>query len=473
MLETVASLDLGSTWIKAAVYTADGRRLSLARVRAPDLDLRDGRFDAGDYLEGTLGVLREAVAEAARAGACPGGIVCASQRATIVVVDDAGKPMTPAVSWQAPMVDPGPVFDHLGAPAFTALTGLPAWPMFPLFRLAAGEEPLRSAVDRGGLPLSLGDFVLTRLGASPATEPSLAAATGLLDGRLRVWDEGLVRLAGLGSLPALARPGSVVGALAAAPAAAVGLPPGLPLFMGGSDQAYALMGAGIPGPGEALVNLGTAATVLAPLPGWPRSFEGAIVLPHVLEGQWVAEGFVGAFGAALDALSRTLGLGSAAGLVEAAAARSPEERAPLFLVDRWRLSPTEPARALTRESGRPEPDAAGIAALVIEALGFELALALEGVERVVKIDRLRVAGGATRSRPLVASIVDALGRPVVDPGEPEAALRGAALLAFSGPGGQSLAPAGAPGAAQEISPRSRTWRDARLLRYRELKEMSP
>ncbi len=470
MLETVAALDLGSTWIKAAVLAADGHQCSLARIRAPAIDLLRGRFDAGDYLRAALDVLQEAVADAARAGARPGGIVCASQRATVVVVDGAQNPLAPAVSWQAPMVDPAPVFRHVPASAFTARTGLPGWPMFPVFRLAAGEEPLRPAVDRGALPLSIGDFVLARLGAEPVTEPSLAAATGWLDGRRRTWNEELVRLAGLRSLPALTRPGTVVGELAAGVAGALGLPAGLPLFMGGSDQACALLGSGVHGPGEALLNLGTAATVLTPQPVWPGHVGGAIVLPHVIEGQYVAEGFVGSFGAALDALSGALGLGDAAGLVKAASGRTPAERAPLFLLERWRQDPTAPGSALTPAPGQPRPDAAGIAALVIEALGHELALALEAVERLGKVERLRVAGGATRGRALISAIVDVLGRPVIDPGEPEAALRGAALLAFFGTGVTITTPVDAPPRASELRPGFLPWREARLGRYRGWKE---
>lgn len=469
MLESVATLDLGSTWIKSAVFTSDGRRRSLARRPANGLDGQAGRFDAEGYLAVALEVLREAVGVAEASGFRPDKVVCASQRATAVVVDGQGAAMTPAVSWMAPMVDGAAVFRELEVGAFTALTGLPGWPLFPVFRLAAGEEPLRGAVDRGGTLLSLGDFVLGRLGAPPVSEASLAAATGLLDGRRKSWDPGLLRIAGLGGMPPLVKPGTPVGVLAGAPAAATGLLSGIPLVAGGSDQACALWGSGVAGPGEALLSLGTAAAVLAPVRGWPREHRSPIVLPHVVDDQWVAEGFVGAFGAALDRIAPALGLGTASGLVGAAATRPPVERSPLFLLDRWLATPTVPGLALAREPGDPEPDPAGLAALVVESLGFELVLALELVESVVRVDRLRVAGGGTRSRPLVQGLVDVLERPVIDPGEPEAALWGAARLAF-GDGGTS-GDVGTSGDHVRIEPRPAPGRNTRLRRYRAWKEM--
>ena len=83
---------------------------------------------------------------------------------------------------------------------------------------------------------------------------------------------------------------------------------------------------------------------------------------------------------------------------------------------------------------------------------------------------LRVAGGGTRSRPLVEGIVDALGRPVIDVGEPEAALWGAARLAVGadGPGGPV---AGfVEGTPDRLWPRPVPWREARYQRYRAWKE---
>ncbi|MBU1242880.1 hypothetical protein KKD52_05900 [Myxococcota bacterium] len=436
MTDQVASLDIGSTWIKAGVFTPGGQCVGVARKRAPEPASGTGLFSADACLVVAMDALRSAVSACPGGGADVVGLACSGQRATMLVVDGSGHPQTPAVSWQVPSADPGveAIRLRLGEASFTARTGLPFLPIFPVFRLADRGSPWARAVARGGTVMSLGDFVLGRLGAAAVTDYSLAGATGLLDGRRLQWDEELMATAGVtpGCLPRLIPAGSVVGTLDWASAAATGLRTGTPLVAAGGDQMCAVLGAGIVEPGDALISLGTSAAVLAPVGGFREPVP--VVLPHVLHGQWVVEDFLGPFGAVLDRIVRLQGWESAGEMAQAARKRTIPLEAPSFVADL--RSPPEHDLAAAFSGGSMDllKDRDLTAALVIEGLAFTVARAVEALGRQVGFGRLRLAGGGARSQVLVEAIAGALERPLLRCGQSEAVLFGAACLAQAGVG---------------------------------------
>jgi sugar (pentulose or hexulose) kinase len=434
----VASLDLGSTWIKAGIFSSDGGRLGFAREAAPGIDPATGTFDSDIYLASALTTLGAAVSSCPGCSASVTALACSSQRATMLVVDQSGSPLTPAVSWQAHGTARGldSVRLLLGEAGFSARTGLPFAPMFPIFRLADRDAPWAAAVALGGMVISLGDFVLQRLGAAPVTDASLAGATGLFNVRSMQWDEDLLAAAGvpLSGVPRVVASGTIAGVLDSQVAKAVNLRAGMPLVAGGGDQPCAILGAGVSAPGEALISLGTSAAVLAPVTQFVEPGAGPIVLPHVLPGQWAVEDFVGAFGSTLDLAARILGWDSTEAMATAACNSTIPLDAPHFMPDRVTDSMTNMAAAFAPGHGSITGDRQLLAALVTEGLAFEVALAIESVGRQVNIGRLRVAGGGARSRIVAEAIAGAGDNPLVRCSEVEAALFGAACLAMSGAG---------------------------------------
>jgi len=439
LMELIASLDLGTTWIKAGVFTTGGQCVGAARRRAPAPAVGTGWFSAEACFAVALDALRSAVLESPGGGAQVMGLACSGQRATMLVVDGFGDPLTPAVSWQVPSMGPGPeAIRQLGEAAFTAKTGLPFLPIFPVFRLADRSSPWAVEVSRGGTMMSLGDFVLRRLGADAVTDFSLAGATGFLNGQRLQWDEELAAAAGVtsGCLPRLVAAGTVVGTLARGFADATGLRCGTPLVTAGGDQMCAVLGAGIVEPGEALISLGTAAAVLVPVGSFLAP--GPIVLPHVLPGQWVVEDFIGPFGAVLDRIVRLQGWESAEVLAGASQKWSISLEAPFFRADRF--SPLEDDLVRSFSGGAGElltellTDRELTAALVIEGLSFTVARAMENLCRQIPIGKVHIAGGGARCRALVETIAGVLERPLSRGAQPEAVLFGAACLAQAGLG---------------------------------------
>ncbi len=426
-MKNILALDLGSTWIKAGVFDPEGQMVSVARRRSPDLDTL-GCFDPELFLARAM----EALHEASNTNLIdsPAALVCTSQRATTLVVDASGNPLTPAASWQVPVrgSGPGTLRRIMDEQEFSRRTGLPWIPIFPVMHLADPSSIWSRSVAQGGIPVSLADFLLMRLGGTLATDESLAGTSGLWNLHHGTWDTDLVQLAGLcaKNLPPVLPTGSVTGHLKPGMARSLGLDPDIPLLLGGSDQACAFLGSAMDEPGVCVAVLGTSAALLAELehknPG-----QLPIRLPHVRPGRILEEGFIGVFGTILGRMANPLGFASPEELVAAAGRVTIPDTAPICHVPNL-LDHDAPDFGFLTSPAAP----ALTAALVLEGLAFEITHLVSRLNRPPQ--ELCLCGNVSRSRTLTAMIAELVEGPVSVAPETESSLRGAALLALEGTG---------------------------------------
>ena len=132
----------------------------------------------------------------------------------------------------------------------------------PVFRLMGGDDRLR----RGpGVHYHFGakDVLLERLTGRAVTDPTTATTTGLFGLEARGWDAEIIAGAGLAAdqLPEVLPADALVGPLRAEPAAALGLPAGLPIINGAGDAGAATWGAGGDAIGRSHAYLGTTGWV--------------------------------------------------------------------------------------------------------------------------------------------------------------------------------------------------------------------
>ena len=148
---------------------------------------------------------------------------------------------------------------------------------------------------------SVDDYLMSRLTGNWTTNPSNASGMQLMDVSTRSWSNELCRFAGID--PAMLSPiresGSVIGGLTAAAAAALGLDTGVPVVMGGHDQACAALGLGAADPGDLFLSAGTAwvltvVTDRADIGALPPALN---LSPHVVAGLWTASENLGGLGA--------------------------------------------------------------------------------------------------------------------------------------------------------------------------------
>ena len=107
---------------------------------------------------------------------------------------------------------------------------------------------------------SVDDYLMFRLTGHWTTNPSNAAGMQLMEVSTRTWSPELCRVAGIDAsqLSTIAGSGTIAGGLTGEAAAALALPVGTAVVVGGHDQACAGLGLGAVDPGDLFLSAGTA-----------------------------------------------------------------------------------------------------------------------------------------------------------------------------------------------------------------------
>lgn len=466
------ALDLGTTSVRALALRQDGR--VLARASRP-LETRypsPGHVeqDPAAWWEGSLGVLREVLAAAARDAREVAAIGIASQRATAVAWDGVtGRPLAPAIGWQDIRTEPrvrelakrGIPVGTL--PSATKLEWL--WMHVPGLRAAAGNQRLRLGTPDAWLTDRLSGA------AAFATDPGHASCTGLFDLRRGSWSEPALELFGIDAawLPRLVPTAAIVGET---PSALLGAP--IPIAARAGDQQAASFAQGVFTAGQAKLTLGTSAmldvhagnTVPRPTPGtyplvlWDLAATGRA---------YCTEGTVITAGAALEWLVQ-LGLLADVAALDSVATSTRSSDGVVFV----------PA---LQGLGTPFLDSAARGACFGITLGTRaehiVHAVLDGIaQRCADLleaaplapGPLRVDGGLARCGAFVGALADTTGRVVARAAETETTALGAAYFAGLAtgvwPDATAATATAAPATTIEpcIDPRERESRRARWRR---------
>ena len=443
-------LDAGSGSVRALLVDVESGRTTVAVRRWEHSPAPDGwgyDFDA----DRNWSLLAEAVREAlGRSGAAPtdvAGIAAASMRHSLVLVRE-GKVLFAVPNKDARAAAEGMEMAAREGDALAARTGRWPSPIFTAPRLAwlAARHPEWL---EGAVALSLSDWVAFRLCGVLATDFSQAGESLLLDVVRREWMTDW--LTGRGLSPALLPPlrpsGQYLGPLMESAAADLGLPPGVPVAVGGADTQCALLALGALAPGDVGIVAGTTGPVqgVADRPVMDpeaRLWTGL----HILPDRWVVESNGGPLGDALDWLAGLLFPDSprpAARLVAEAAQARPGAGGILSTFGGQVFN----ARALSLPvgsitlspflSGDGPSRRADLCRAVLEGLAFVLRANLEQVAALVaQADSLRymMTGGLTRSPFWAQLVANVLGRPVRVSEIPEGTALGAAICAGMGAG---------------------------------------
>ena len=363
------------------------------------------------------------------------GVALTTQRVTLVVADESGKALRPAIVW----------LDQRRTEGLPEIGGL--WGL--AFRLGGVRETVaRVQADAEANWIERNEPAvwkrIRRYGvlSSWLTARLTGEWVGRFDWKWRVapfersW------------LPRLVPPTSQLGPLTAAAAAHLGVAAGLPLIAAAGDKQCEALGAGAVQPDVAALSFGTTATIgtthrryleaIPLVPPYPAAIPGAwLVELQVMRGFWMVEWFKREFGASEIARAGALDIPPEA-LFEELLTASPPGSMGLLLQPYWMPGVRYPG---------PEAKGAMVGfgdvhgrAHVYRAILEGLAYALrEGSDRTVKrskvpVRELRVSGGGSQSRAAVQLFADVFGLPASRPHTHEAAGLGAAIDVMLGLG---------------------------------------
>jgi xylulokinase len=467
-------VDVGTSQLKAVLLDERGHTVDEASASYPVRTPQPGWTEQDP--EAWWAALREAVTvlwSRGRSGRDVAAIGLTGQMHSLVVLDDGGAVLCPAILWsdQRTAAECVEMTETIGAERLLARTGNVALTGFTAPKILWVRRHWPAAYARARHLLLAKDFIRYRLTGTLATDVSDASGTLLLDVRARRWAEDIIGDLGidLDLLPRTVEGDTATGAVHARAADLLGLREGTPVVGGGGDNAAAAVGLAAVDPGVLTLSIGTSGVIFAPLDHYPDRVDGRLhVFCHALPGRWHLMSVTLAAGGSLhwlrDALSPVLpAAGDAAyeWLMERAAAAPPGSDGVIFL---------------PYLSGERTPYADPAARGVF--FGLHLATSLDHLIRAVLegvafsqrqgLDLMREAGAPTAvargaggglSSPVWRQILaDALGVGLQLAGPTMGAARGAAILAGLGTGGYSSPEVGVDWAAQQVQrPQPNGW----------------
>jgi sugar (pentulose or hexulose) kinase len=324
-------------------------------------------------------------------------------------------------------------------------------------RLLAVSPELKA---RAARLLGAKDYLFGALTGEYLTDPSTATGFGCYDLAADAWIDGIA--GGLPALPAIA-PSQAWRPLRAK--AAAGLPPGIPVCVGGADSVLGALGLGITEPGQVAYIAGTSNVILG-LSDTAAADPAHryLITPMPVLGGWGLEMDLLATGSAHGWLAGLLTGGDQDALARLAAGVEPED-SPGFLPY---LLPGE-------QGARWDPDLAGtLTGLHLGhgpghlARGLQTGIVAESRHCLAVLAEASGAGGAVflagggaTASSLAADLADATGRTIYPPGQDrvDCSAIGAAMVAAAGVDGAALpGPAAAARAAVRPDPaRAARW----------------
>lgn len=436
----VVALDIGSSSVRGALHDRLGRTVagSSVQVRYAWNTASDGSVrvshqalvgvvdQALDEIEATVGHLAQDVVA--------GGISCFIH--SIVGLDDAGRPMTPVLSWAdtTSRADAAALRERVDPAAVHASTGAP---------IHAGYWPARVLRLRREQPgvrrwSGLAELIVERLTGRPALSRSMASGTGLLDRARGTWAEGLIEELGLepGQLPTLVDDDESIGRLSDKASRRWPRFSQFGWFAAWGDGGCGNVGLGATARGTAALMVGTSGALRAIVP------DAAPAIPMGLFAQRLGPGSV--VGGQLSEGGGTLAWASA--LLRRSQAALEREAAKLesdahgltvlpYTFGERGLGYHDDARGAV-VGLTPGSDAVAIYRAILESIAYGFAAVDDELSRVLgAAPRIVASGGALASSPLLTQVLaDVLGRDIDVAPALESSRRGAALLALWGSG---------------------------------------
>jgi xylulokinase len=446
------SIDLGTSSVKVLWMTDAGHLLGTASaaypIHHPQPDWAEQ--DPNEWWQATVSAVRQTLANADGPTSIT-AIGLSGQMHGTVLLGAGGQLLAPAVIWpdQRSRRQVREITELVGADRLIGLTGSSVATGFQAatVRWMQQERPaLWQQVRHILLPK---DYLRWRLTGQFATDPSDGSGTLLLDVRNRDWSLELLKTLAIDRdrLPPVQASVAVAGQLTPEAAAALGLPPGIPVVTGAADTACSALGAGIVQSDTLLLTISTGGQLLLPAldvqvdrAGRLHTFCGALE-PAPDQPGWYQMGAILSAGMALRWLrNQVLGLPGeeAYEQMTAWAEKVPVgARGLLFLpyLIGERTPHMDPqARGLflglTLQHGRPELVRAVMEGVTLACYDAYSVLAELGA----RPERVMLAGGGARSRLWQQMIADVFGLPVQRLEVAEQSAVGAAMLAGAGMG---------------------------------------
>ncbi len=268
-MEYLLGIDAGTTSVKSAIFTADGRCMGISRkeyqLETPAADR--AQLDAEIYWQSCICTVREAVK---LAEINVDQILClsvSSQGETIIAMGDQGNPTYPALVWMdnramtqaAKLAEQfqNLTYSHTGIPEI-----IPTWSACKILWIKENEPEVFARAHKFVL---VQDYLIYRLTGKYFTDGSISSTTLYFDIQKNDWWEDILKAIGINKiqLPTLVAPGTIIGNISTTASNDLGLSTTTQVVCGGMDQSVGAIGAGNYKSGIISETTGAALTIQA------------------------------------------------------------------------------------------------------------------------------------------------------------------------------------------------------------------
>lgn len=455
MARYLAAIDAGTGGCRTVIFDENGTEVSLAYREYGIFQPSPTRVEqnASEWWNAVCRTSREAIRKSKINTKDIAGISVTNQRETIVPVDKKGTPLRNAIVWQdrRAVKECDWLRGNAGPDAIYRTTGLAIDPYFSLPKIMWVRKHERKNFDRAHRFLLVHDFIIHKLCGEFLTDWSNASRTMLFDINKSAWSDEISELTKipLEKMPDAKPSGSFAGRLSEQSAHATGFAERTPVITGGGDQQCAALGVGVVEKGKVKATTGTGTFILAHLEKPLREPERRLLCScHAVPKKWVFEASIFTTGVVYRWFRDNLAQGEireaekrgidAYELINKLVQSAPIGSNGLLLLPHfvgagapyWNPDARGVLFGLTLKNRRED-----IARAIVEGVCFEIRKNLEIMERLgIKIDELRITGGATRSPVWNQIQADVYGKPVIRGASGEATALGAAMLAGAGSG---------------------------------------
>lgn len=444
----IMGIDVGTTNIKAGIFTGSGEIVKLASQPTPTRQTDQGLYyyDPEQLWETVAAVIRESAAAVPADQIVSIGIASMAE-AGLLVDTNTGAARSHMIPWfdSRTMEQFEAIREHADPLERFAATGLRA-------NFKQGLSKILWLRDQGGADLqgvkwlSMGDYVCFRLTGIMATDYSLAARTFAFRIDEKRWDEDWIKRFGLTSslFPEAKPAGTPIGTVTDTAAVQLGLSSRTTVAIAGHDHVAASLSVGAVQPGIVFDSMGTAETLVGMLNERPLGeleFDTGLSYGcHVVPGRYFWMGGINASGGSIEWLRSKL---------------SDTELTYERMAELLSVTKPDPSGILyypyLSGSGAPKHDPEARAAFVgltkaheqgdllkavLEGTSYELESIRRKAEQVAgeAIEHLIAVGGGTRNRHLMQIKSDVTGCRITVSQVSEATLLGGAITAGIGAG---------------------------------------
>lgn len=453
--DLVLTIDAGTGSGRSCVYAmSQNRPLAIAARNCPIVHPAPDRaeWQPSVWWQVIVEAMAQAVDMADRPAADYLGIIVTSLRQGFVLLDEEDQPLAPGVLnydrrgadyiWLIEQAMPIEELYHL--------TGHWHAPELTLPKLLWFKHEQPETWQRARLLLFVHDWLLFRLTQRRATAASMITAGQMGNCVARTWALDLLKGLEIPTdiLPPVFEGGTLLGELLPEAAAAVGLKPGVPVYVGGGDTQFGCLGVGGLEPGKVVIVGGSTTPIMMTI---DRPLFDPLrypwVSPHLRPGLWAVETIAGhtgmlykwfrdTFGQAYVAQARAEGRGDYEVLNDLAAGTPPGADGLLVVATnpRWAQDTWQHKAPYVFHNFKVSHTIGHMARAIMEGVCFGVRGNLDQLERVggQPFEEVIFTGGSARVPFWAQMMTDVLGRPLLVPQVPEpAAVAGAQLVRWS------------------------------------------